>query len=49
MTLNPPKPSRIYVVLIDPSAKPKKTKSLTVYNIELDLAFERVRGCFEEK
>ena len=47
MTLKPPKPSRIYVVLIDPSMKPKKTRSLTIYNIELSLAFERVKECFE--
>ena len=49
MTLKPPKPSRIYIVLIDPSMKPKKTHSFTVYDIELDLAFERVKGCFAEK
>lgn len=49
VTLKPPKPSRIYVVLIDPSTKPKKTKSLTVYNISLEDAFERVKGCFAEK
>ena len=48
MTLKPPKPSRIYVVLIDPSTKPKKTRSLTIYNIELNIAFERVKGCFED-
>ena len=49
MTLRPPKPSRVYIVLIDPSTKPKRTKSLTVYNIGLDLAYEKVKGCFEEE
>jgi len=47
MTLKPPKSSRIYIVLIDPSVKPKKTKSLTVYNISLEDAEKRVKGCFE--
>lgn len=49
MTLNPPKPSRIYVVLIDPSTKPKKTKSFTVYDLPLDEVYEKVKGCFEEE
>lgn len=47
MTLKPPKPPRIYVVLIDPSTKPRKTKSLTVYNTTLDEVHERVLRCFE--
>lgn len=49
MTLKPPKPPRIYVVLIDPSTKPKKTRSLTVYGITLEEAENRVKRCFSEK
>lgn len=50
MTLKPPRPRRVYVVVIDPDAKPKKvTKSLTVYSLPIDTVYERIRGCFEEK
>ena len=49
VTLRPPKPRRVYVVLVDPDAKPKKvTRSLTVYNLTLDEVEKRVKGCFEE-
>jgi hypothetical protein len=50
MTLKPPRSKRIYVVLIDPDTKPKKTtRSLTVYNITLDECYEKVKKMFEEK
>ena len=50
MTLKPPRSKRIYVVLIDPDTKPKKTtRSLTVYNIELDMAYEKVRRLFSDE
>jgi hypothetical protein len=49
LTLNPPKPPRIYVVLIDPSTRPRNTKSFTIYNIKLEEAESKVRECFKEK
>lgn len=48
MTLKPPRSKRIYVVLIDPDTKPKKTKSLTVYDLPLELVFDKVKKCFGE-
>jgi len=49
MTLKPPRSKRIYVVLIDPDTKPKKTtRSLTVYGLPLELVFERIKETFKE-
>jgi hypothetical protein len=49
LTLRPPKPPRIYIVLIDPAEKKKVTRSLTIYNISLEDAEKRVRECFQDK
>jgi hypothetical protein len=50
MTLKPPRSKRIYVVLIDPDTKPKKTtRSLTVYGLPLELVFDKVKKCFGEE
>lgn len=49
MTLKPPRSKRIYVVLINPEVKPKETRSLTLYGITVDEAFDRIVGLFEER